>query len=181
MHTPDLIERLALGAASGLAGTLLLQVIRTANQQLFPESMPPIREDPGEFMVEQAEDVLPATARDDIPALAETAAARSLALGYGMTAGAIYAALWPTGGDLLVDGAALGLGTWAAGYLGWMPALDLMPPIQKQDVAQVVAPVVQHLLFGVAVVAAYHWLRRPVGIERYAESRRRLYHRPAWA
>jgi hypothetical protein len=180
MHTPNQFERLALGAAAGLAGTLLLQVIRTANQWLFPESMPPIRQDPGEFMVEQAEEALP-TARDDIPTLVETAAARSLALGYGMTAGAIYAVVRPTGGDLLVDGLALGLGTWAAGYLGWMPVLDLMPPLKKQDVAQVVGPVVQHVLFGVVVVATYRWLQHPAGIERHAGSHPRLYHHPVWA
>jgi hypothetical protein len=180
MHTPDLIERLMLGAASGLAGTLLLQMIRTANQQLSPESMPPIREDPGEFMVEHIEDALPATVWDDIPTFVETATARSLALGYGMTAGAIYAALRPTGGSLLVDGAAVGLGTWAAGYLGWMPALDLMPPVQKQNIAQVAGPVAQHLVFGLVVVAIYRWLQRPTPVGPRGVQQRALSHHVAW-
>jgi hypothetical protein len=57
--------------------------------------MPPIREDPGEFMVEQAEELLPEETREQVPTVVETVAAKSLALGYGMTAGAIYGALRP--------------------------------------------------------------------------------------
>ena len=72
--------------------------------------MPPMREDPGEFMVEQAEELLLEEAREQVPVTLETVAAKSLALGYGMTAGAIYGALRPRTGNLLVDGTALGLG-----------------------------------------------------------------------
>ena len=52
------------------------------------------------------------------------------------------------------------LGTWAAGYLGWMPALGLMPPLTKQDAAEVTGPIVQHVLFGIVTVAIYQWLRQ---------------------
>jgi hypothetical protein len=85
-------------------------------------------------------------------------AAKSLALGYGLTAGAIYGALCPHPGNLLVDGTALGLGVWAAGYLGWLPALGLMPPVQQQETEQIAGPIVQHVIFGVATVAADQWL-----------------------
>jgi hypothetical protein len=76
-----------------------------------------------------------------------------------MMAGALYAALRPDAGDLVVDGVALGVGTWAAGYLGWMPALGLMPPITRQDAAEVAGPIVQHVLYGIVTVAIYKWLR----------------------
>jgi hypothetical protein len=160
MNSSDLLERSALGAAAGLAGTLALQGIRLPSQKLVPETMPPIQKDPGEFMVEQAEEVLPAETHEQIPSVAEMAAAKSLALGYGMTAGALYATLRADAGDLVVDGVALGLGTWAAGYLGWMPALGLMPPITRQDAAEVIGPIVQHVLFGIVTVAIYQWLRQ---------------------
>ncbi len=152
------MEQVALGAAAGFAATFLLQGVRTAEQKLLPETMPPIREDPGEFMVEQTEELLPQETREQVPATAETVAAKSLALGYGMTAGALYGALRPRPGNLLVDGPVLGLGVWAVGYLGWLPALGLMPPVQQQETEQIAGPIVQHVIFGVATVAVYQWL-----------------------
>ena len=154
----DLIARIIRGAAAGLVGTFALQGSRGSSQKLLPETMPPIREDPGEFMVEQVEEVLPAETREQVPGFAEVVAAKSLAVGYGMTAGALYAALRPDAGDLVVDGVALGVSTWAAGYLGWMPTLGLMPPITEQDAAQVAGPIVQHVLFGIVTVTIYEWL-----------------------
>src|SRR5215212_7543098 len=158
MSQHNLIEHVALGAAAGVAATFLLQGVRTTEQKLLPETMPPIREDPGEFMVEQAEQLLPEQTREQVPATVETAAAKSLALGYGLTAGAIYGAVRQRPGNLLVDGTVLGLGVWAVGYLGWLPALGLMPPVQRQETEQVAGPIVQHVIFGVATVAAYQWL-----------------------
>ncbi len=155
-----MIDRLARGVAAGFAGSLALQALRSASDAWVPQSMPPIRKDPGEFMVEQAEAALPSAVREHVPPLVETAAARSLALGYGLTAGAIYAAVRPRGGDVLVDGVLLGLGTWAAGYLGWLPALGLIPPLPEQEVTETVGPVIRHVLFGVVVVATYRALEQ---------------------
>src|SRR5215216_6139442 len=162
MSQHNLIEHVALGAAAGGAATFLLQGVRTSEQKLLPETMAPIREDPGEFMVEQAEELLPEEAREQVPVTLETVAAKSLALGYGMTAGALYGALRPRPGNLLVDGTALGLGVWAVGYLGWLPALGLMPPVQHQETQQVAGPIAQHIIFGLATVAAYQWLHEMV-------------------
>ncbi len=128
------------------------------SQKGLPQTMPPIRKEPGEFMVEQVEEALPGTARARVPGLVETAAARSLAVSYGLTAGTVYAALRPAGGNPLIDGTLLGLGVWAAGYLGWLPALELMPPLSEQGLQESVGPVVRHVLFGVVTVAAYRWL-----------------------
>jgi hypothetical protein len=158
MSQHNLIEHIALGAVAGVAATFLLQGVRTTEQKLLPATMPPMREDPGEFMVERAEELLPDETREQVPATAEIVAAKSLALGYGMTAGALYGALRPRPGNLLLQGTVLGLGVWAAGYLGWLPALGLMPPVQRQETEQVASPIVQHVIFGVATAAAYQWL-----------------------
>lgn len=166
MESRNILKRSLLGMAAGLAGTFALQGIRLPSQHLLPETMPPIRKDPGEFMVEQAEEVLPTRLRQQIPSVAEAVAERSLALGYGMTAGALYAAFHRTVGDLIVDGLTLGMVTWAAGYLGWMPALGLMPPITKQNAAEVSGPIVQHLLFGIVTVAIYNWLQQRIERQR---------------
>jgi hypothetical protein len=158
----DWLKRLALGAAGGVAGTLAIQALLTASQKWLPSTVPPIRQDPGEFMVERGEEALPDSVQQRIPQVVETGAARMLAVGYGMTFGALYALLRPTGGSSLVDGVLLGLANWATGYLGWLPATGLMPPVWRQRAPQAVAPMVEHALYGMATVATYDWLRARV-------------------
>jgi hypothetical protein len=156
------LKQIALGAAGGLAGTFALQASMTAAQKWLPQATPPLRQDPGQFMVEKAEDALPEAVHQRIPRAVETGAARTLAMGYGVTFGALYAALRPRGGNPFLDGAVLGVACWAAGYMGWLPAPGLMPPVWRQNAPQAVAPVVEHVAYGVAAVAAYDWLRERV-------------------
>jgi hypothetical protein len=151
----DIMKHILIGAAGGLAGTVVIQALMGASGKVRPSSLPPLRQDPGEFMVEQAEGALSTATRESIPDWAETAAARGLGLGYGLTFGALYGALRPRGGSWLWNGVALGVATWAAGYLGWLPALGLMPPVWKQEPEQAIAPVVEHALYGMVTVAAY--------------------------
>lgn len=150
---------LAAGVAAGFAGTLAIQGLRTANQRWLPETMPPLRQEPGEFMVEAMEEALPDTVRDRTPDIIEYGASRLLGLGYGLTFGALYAVARPAGGDPLREGTALGLACWAAGYVGWLPAAGLMPPVWRQHPAQILLPAVQHVLYGVVTVATYNSLR----------------------
>lgn len=173
MAHAGILDRLVRGAAAGFAGTLALQVMRTASETVLPTTMPPIRQDPGEYMLQKAEERLPASMTSRIPAAAEAAAAKGLAAGYGVTAGAVYGLLRPAGGDVLTDGIALGVGTWAAGYLGWLPALGLLPPLREQHVAEAVGPIVRHALFGIAVVATYGALASRLPVRREAAMVRR--------
>jgi hypothetical protein len=154
----EFLKRISLGAAGGLAGTLVIQGLMAAAKSWLPEAAPPMRAEPGEFLVGQAEAVLPEAVQRHVPEAAETAAARGLGVGYGMAFGALYAALRPRGGNALLEGAALGLGCWAVGYLGWLPALGITPPVREQTAPQVAGPVVDHLAYGVATAAAYDWL-----------------------
>lgn len=147
------------GAAAGLIGMIVLQGLRTSSARALPGTMPPIETEPGEFMVRNAEALLPTGVRSRVPTLVEAVAGRSLAAGYGVTAGALYGALRPRGESTVMNGTVFGLGTWAAGYLGWLPAMGLMPPIAEQDLPQVVGPVVRHILFGIATVAVFQWLQ----------------------
>ncbi len=55
----DVLTRAALGAVGGLAGTMVLQAIMAAGQRWCPETLAPLREDPGQFMVERAGSCLP--------------------------------------------------------------------------------------------------------------------------
>lgn len=155
----NLLERIALGAAGGFAGTLVLQALVGASQKWLPSAAPPLREHPGKFMVERAEEVLPERVRGRIPEAAETAAAQALGVGYGLAFGGLYAALRPRGGSPLLDGLILGTTAWAAGYLGWLPATGLMRPVWRQNALQALAPAAEHAVYGMVTVAAYDWLR----------------------
>ncbi len=154
----DMIKQMALGAAGGLAGTLALQALLGASMKWLPSAAPPLRQHPGEFMVEKAEEALPQRLRDGIPKGVETAVAQGLGIGYGLAFGALYASLRPRGGSPWLDGVVLGTVAWAAGYLGWLPVLGLMPPIWKQEAPRVAAPVAEHAVYGMITVAAYDWL-----------------------
>ena len=59
-------------------------------------------------------------------------------------------------------GLALGAACWAAGYLGWLPAAGLMPPLSKQTPSQIVGPLMEHLVYGMATVAVFDLLRECV-------------------
>ena len=144
------LQRIALGAVAGAAGTMLMQAMLMTSGKLLPQSKPPIKQDPGKFMLDNV----------PLPEPVRPLAEKSLHLGYGMTSGAIYGALRARRGSPVFDGALLGLGVWAAGYLGWLPATGLMPGVHKQEPQQIAVPIVQHAIFGVAVAAAYDGLMR---------------------
>lgn len=152
---------LALGAAAGLASTMAMQVIRTAEQKWIPGGAPPIQADPGRFMIHKAAPALPQSVRQRVHQ-AEGAVSKLLAMGYGMTFGALYAVIRPEAKRVIREGVLLGLAAWAVGYLGWLPATGLMPPIWKHKPKQIVTPVAEHALFGLAITAGHRWLHKLV-------------------
>ncbi|HVX85000.1 MAG TPA: hypothetical protein VH253_09310 [Phycisphaerae bacterium] len=155
----DLMRRVAVGAAAGVAGTLVLQGTVMGMQRLAPQWDAPEAEDPASFMLWQGEKHLPRKVWMGIPAKAETAAGVGLSLAYGATFGALYAAARGHSRSRLLEGALLGTAVWAVGYLGWLPAAKLIPPVWRQELKQITGPVVQHLVYGVVTVAAYEYLR----------------------
>jgi hypothetical protein len=159
MRGENVWTRLALGAAAGLAGTMALNTIHKATQRWIAESSPPIKEDPGRFLLHKATQALPERARQRLYK-AEGAITRLLPMGYGMTFGVLYATARPKTRRVLVEGLLLGLVAWATGYLGWLPGARLMPPIWKHKPKQVATPVAEHALYGLATAAGYRWLSK---------------------
>jgi len=147
-------QRVVLGAAAGFGATMVLQQVMALTAKAVPNSKPPIKQDPGEFMVAKVEEHV------KLPAKLETAAAKSLHLGYGMTSGALYGAIRNRKSSVFLDGAILGTAVWAAGYLGWLPATDLMPPITQHSPRQIAVPIFNHIVFGIAVATAFDGMMR---------------------
>jgi hypothetical protein len=155
----DLLRRATMGAAAGVAGTLVLQGVVMGMAKYAPQLEPPESEDPASYMLWQGEKFLPQKLWTRIPPKLETAAGIGLSIGYGATFGAIYAAARGHARSSILEGAVLGTAVWAIGYLGWLPLADLIPPIWKQEPKQMVGPIVEHLVYGVLTVAAYEFIR----------------------
>jgi len=160
MTRHDTVRRLVAGAGAGLAGSALIQGLQVGGQKLMPREMPPVRREPGEYMVEKGEELLPPETREKIPETLEKAAAKALGLGYGTTFALLFAASRPRVQNLFIEGSVLGLVTWAAGYLGWLPATRLMPPVTRQKPGQVAGGIASHIVFGIATAALYRRLRQ---------------------
>jgi hypothetical protein len=152
-------QRLAAGAGAGMAGTLVILGLHTATEKLMPRAVEPTQDDPGNFMTWQAERLLSDHARHRVPQTIESLSAAGLHWGYGTTFGVLYGLVRPRGGSVIIEGSLLGLACWAVGYLGWLPATGLMPTVTEQKPAQVAAPIIQHIAYGIAAVAAFDWLR----------------------
>ncbi len=161
----EMTKHMVAGAAAGAAGAALIRGMMAGSQKLAPETLPPMKQDPGEFMVEQAKKALPQRVQERIPAKAQKAVASSLGFGYGISFGLLYGLLAGKRrrsgtAAILKEGSALGIATWAVGYLGWLPATKLMPPVWKQRPKQVVPEILSHILFGVGAVAVFKALAK---------------------
>jgi hypothetical protein len=159
-------ERAVSGTVAGLAGTALIQGVQAAGMKYLPQHMPPIRQHPGEFMVDKTEEAMKKSGEKGartvgkIPEAVEKAVAQALGVGYGLTFALLLAATRPRVRHVVAEGSALGLASWAAGYLGWLPATKLMPPVTRQKPVQVIGGIASHLAFGVVTAALYRELRR---------------------
>jgi hypothetical protein len=146
--------RLGLGLAAGLAGTKVIERSMQAGDKVAPEAAPPMRGDPAEFVLNKVEARLPERIREKVSEK-EGAAKTTLHLAYGALAGAAYGLLRPGGGNPFRDGLLLGSGVWAVGYLGWLPRAGLLAPPTEQRPQQLLRPLAEHLIYGIATAAAF--------------------------
>lgn len=84
---------------------------------------------------------------------------------YGAGGGVAFEALMhalhePPLGRRLALGAAYGLAVWAAGYEGWVPAMNVLPPAHRDHPARVATEVAAHLVYGLTLGIAGHVLHR---------------------
>ena len=115
MYTHDnWLKRLAIGAVGGVAGTLAIHAFRTASQQWLPSTVPPIRQDPGEFMVETGKEALPEPVRQHIPPVVATGAAENAILRLGRTYCVEHA-----GERQILQEARIGIGSLGGHHTHW--------------------------------------------------------------
>ena len=151
-NNSNLSHALEVGLAAGLLGTGVMVALRVFDQKYAPPTIPRMKQDPGEFMVKTFEKVT-----TQMPVSVRKSAALAMRLGYGSLMGCIYGLCRGKirRRSALAEGAALGTAVYAAGYLGWLPALHFSKPAWKQSFPQVAGELSRHLAYGVATAAAY--------------------------
>jgi hypothetical protein len=97
--------------------------------------------------------------------------------GFGAGAGALYALLRNivrTPGPAWFHGAGYAVGVWFVSYMGWLPALGLMPRADRDERERQPAMVAAHLVFGAVlgmlVQPRLPWRRRAAGVEVEVEA-----------
>jgi hypothetical protein len=73
-------------------------------------------------------------------------------MGFGFSAGTLYGALVQR--SSVPRGVAFGLGVWAVSYAGWVPALRLMPPPNKDLPGRAWTILTAHAVYGAVLGAA---------------------------
>jgi len=83
------------------------------------------------------------------PSEGEHAAATTLAhLGFGASAGALYALVARRWASNMAIGVAYGLAVAAASYQGWVPALGILPPLSDASGGRRNELLVSHVIYG---------------------------------
>ena len=83
---------------------------------------------------------------------AERAAIASLLhVGYGSSVGALTNMIRSRPSrSPICNGAVIGLAIWAAGYMGWLPLLGILPPPEKRPRRRTLAIIAAHLVWGIS-------------------------------
>jgi hypothetical protein len=141
---------LARGAAAGLAATAAMTVMMFAARRRGT-----MRKLPPERITEAMLDALRLRRSERTENVISSVAH----LAYGAGAGALFAVLAGSlrrPGTRVLAGPAYGLALWAASYVGWVPALGIMPPPHRDGRRRPTAMVLAHVTYG----AVLGWLLR---------------------
>lgn len=145
----NMLLKLAAGAVGGAVVTLVMQKSMPLSRKL-PERLQPQmpRQDPGHFMVEQAEKIV-----GRLSPKVHSGAAHGLHVAYGSAWPIALAALsgvlgLRSIGKTLAAGAALGAVVWLVGYEGWLPAVGLAPPAHRVPLTKNASGLVSHVAYG---------------------------------
>ena len=138
----DLRGRVVTGAIAGFCATLpMTMLMRRLHRRLPDAERYPLT--PREIVnsTSAALDADPGeAAAQDVTA--------TLHFAYGALAGGIAAAALPR--MTATTGAAVGVGVWAASYLGWIPAVRLLEPATRHPARRNALMIATHLVWGAA-------------------------------
>lgn len=135
----------ARGAAAGAIATIPMSAVMLASERLGAMGqLPP------ETITRKA--LAAANREKTSPTVKAVATAAHFA--FGAAAGAAYGAMQSGDDDLplaLTKGVGFGLAVYALSYAGWMPALDILPPPQRDREDRQITLVISHVVYGAAL------------------------------
>lgn len=143
------------GMLGGALGTAAVKKAMGLTDKLpEPLHMPSMADDPGQFVVARVEEVRGGPLTPATHARAARAAYWLYGVGWAVGLASLARTLrMDRAGNAVLAGAALGAVTWAAGYLGWLPAMSITRPVTREDPAKTALSVATHVLYGIAVAA----------------------------
>lgn len=151
------------GALAGIAGTAMMTLMmRKVAPKVIPEEMRPDEFIPKKS-VEWAEEQLGHP--DALTESQEMKAAMAAHFTYGSGNGALYGLLRSGAADVPAPllGALFGVGLWAVGFGGWMPALGIMEPPSEKPLKKLPMPIMAHVVYGATTALAYDALDEVLG------------------
>jgi fatty acid desaturase len=132
------------GASVGVAATLGMSAVMMAGQRFGLTGRHPPEE-----IVDRSAERLTGHRLEEQHADAAGAIAH---LAFGAAAGAMFAIGWGKLHPAIpasLAGVGYATGIWSASYLGWVPALGLMPPAEQDDRSRQTVLLVAHWVYGV--------------------------------
>jgi hypothetical protein len=159
-RTPRVVLDAVVGAAVGAAATVPMSLLMLAAQRAgLMGTQPPRRIT--DAAVETVDEVVDDTAVDPPEGARRVLTALSH-LGFGAVAAVPFALLrraLPVSAPDEVAGATYALGVWASAYLGWVPALGIMPRADEDRPDRPLSMVAAHLVYGSVLGAALRVIR----------------------
>ena len=152
------MRKLVRGAIAGAVATVPMTLVMvTLFRRLPPEQRYPL---PPRLITEDIAERAGADPVMDDPAL--TRATLAAHFGYGAATGALFPLIARRRYPLALIGPGYGIAIWAASYLGWIPALRMLPPATRQPVERNALMLTAHIVWG-AALAGVSALLGPAG------------------
>lgn len=84
-------------------------------------------------------------------------------LGYGAATASLYPVITrPLPLPGILRGMLFAIGVWAGSYLGWLPAVNILPPATKQSPRRNAVMILSHLFWGSLIALMSGWLTRRI-------------------
>lgn len=147
------IKKLAAGTAAGFIATLPMSVAMLIMENWFADSWQPL---PPKEVTDEA---LHAIGLDELENKHPNKVTVAAHFSYGAAVGALYPLLQSLPLPTLVSGMLYGLIVWGTSYLGVLPALGLIEPVDERPRDRNLLMIIAHLVWGASLSAIYTKLK----------------------
>ena len=137
------------GATAGTVATLPMSLL-----MLSAQKMGLMGKQPPEKITEAALDAVDEPVQEPVEDLLSVVNH----FAFGAVAGGLYGGLRRDQMSQIAQGMVFGTGVWSVSYMGWVPALGIMPPATRDRDGRPESMFAAHLVFGACLGALTDWL-----------------------